>query len=566
MRKLYLCLSWAALGAGIFGAASPDYRTRLLAFTGILGGGLYAAYRLLKELIWQQPSGPPVMRGRRVLSSNESLLLHEAALAGERPRYFFGGMPFNAKAATHHFLIVGASGAGKTVTIKRLIENALSRFTQAEKALIYDAKTDLLSYLDHLGFPTPRSTSSERPRVALLHPFDARSLAWDIARDIPDLATAREIAHLLIPHEGDYQKHFPYTAASILSHAALSLMRKANESWTFRDLYLATRNRKRLEALLKLTPEGRDLVSLHFTNTEEFQSVLSTLSTHMTSYAPVAAAWWKAFQSGKTFSLSAWVEGKTAPVLVLGVDDTRSKAMEPINRVLFHRLTQLLLRPGQERTKGTRTWVFLDELPQAGKLDGLRKLMDKGRSFGVSTAIGFQSIESMTSAFGSEDEALAVTANCASKAFFRTESKKTAEFEAALLGPVEIIERSEGQSSSRSERGGTQSRSANFQLREKASVLSSEFFTLGPTDPAHGIGGIYVSQYAAWQHRDYNFPRVDPSARSPDFEPLASPPELDPWTEDDLKRLGLEELSGVEGVLEKNEKDDAGWVKGPDLR
>jgi len=562
MRSLYALSACAVLGAGVFAAASSDYRTRLLGFTGIFGSGLYGAYAVLKRIATRERDDH-VLRGRRVLATNEALEIHRSKLLGETPRYSFGGMPFRAKTATHHFLIVGASGAGKTVTMKRLLADALSRFAPGEKAIIYDAKTDILSYLDHLDFPAPSAARGQASKVALLHPFDARSLSWDIARDIQDLATAREIAHILIPHEGDYQKHFPFTAANILSHAALSLMRKAKARWTFRDLYLATRNRKRLEAVLKLTPEGRDLVSLHFANTEEFQSVLSTLSTHMTGYTPVAAAWWDAHQQGRTISLTDWTDGKAPPILVLGVDDTRSKAIDPVNRVLFHRLSQLLLRPGQSRAQGPRTWLFLDELPQAGKLDGLRKLMDKGRSFGVSTAIGFQSIESMASAFGSEDEALAVTANCASKAFFRSESKKTAEFEAALLGPVEILELSEGESRSWSERGYSYSRSINQQPREKPSVLPSEFFMLGPTDRQHGLHGIYVSEHGAWHHRDFSFPRDDSSKRSPDFEPLEKPPELEPWNASDLKRLGLEDLERVDGVLEE---DDDGWVKGPDLR
>ena len=76
---------------------------------------------------------------------------------------------------------------------------------------------------------------------------------------------------------------------------------------------------------------------------------------------------------GRKISLNEWVSdrGKENCVLILGNNERARAAMDRINQVLFKRVTELLLDLPEDRTGTRRNWIFLDELADAGKLEGL---------------------------------------------------------------------------------------------------------------------------------------------------------------------------------------------------
>ena len=79
-----------------------------------------------------------------------------------------GGVELSRKREVAHILLVGLPGGGKTVIINNVLQQILDR---GDRAIIHDPKGDFSSWL-------PESES------VLLGPWDARSVAWDIATDI----------------------------------------------------------------------------------------------------------------------------------------------------------------------------------------------------------------------------------------------------------------------------------------------------------------------------------------------------------------------------------------------
>ena len=69
--------------------------------------------------------------------------------------------------------------------------------------------------------------------------------------------------------------------------------------------------------------------------------------------------------------------------------------------------------------------LIREEVREAGKLDGLSRLMTKGRSKGVCAVLGFQDIDGLRDAFG-DKKASETTAMCSHKAFLCLESGETA--------------------------------------------------------------------------------------------------------------------------------------------
>ena len=65
----------------------------------------------------------------------------------------WAGLDLPEKASLHHFVIVGATGSGKSVTIKRYMESILPLIVEGRnnRALIYDNKQDIYSFLQELG-------------------------------------------------------------------------------------------------------------------------------------------------------------------------------------------------------------------------------------------------------------------------------------------------------------------------------------------------------------------------------------------------------------------------------
>src|SRR5262249_3489892 len=103
----------------------------------------------------------------------------------------WGGVFLPWSAAVKHFLVIGCTGAGKTMVLDLLLKSALpGRVGKGsdERALVYDNKTEAVPVLSALGVP-----------FKILHPFDRRGVALDFAAMVPTHTHALEIAAILMP-------------------------------------------------------------------------------------------------------------------------------------------------------------------------------------------------------------------------------------------------------------------------------------------------------------------------------------------------------------------------------
>lgn len=417
------------------------------------------------------------------------------------------------------------------------------------RAIIFDAKQDILPQLYGMGLSC---------RIATLNPFDARCAAWDMAKDVVAPATAQQIAAILIPQEKNAsQPFFSDAARHLLTGVLIALIKSTRQTWTFRDVIFAMKSRARLEQLLSNVPETRDLVDLYLKEERVSQNIMATIATKIAPYEFVAACWAKAKEN---VSLHDWLQGEY--IVVLGNDEANRDAIGAINRVLFKRLTELIL--AQKETTTGRTWIFLDEVREAGELEGLGRLMTTGRSKGACVVLGFQDIEGLRDAYG-EKAANEIIGMCANKALLRMESPETAAWAASLLGKYDTYEDkyshtagtnegwSRGDSSSRDgfsnstgySGGFNSAETVNRERVERETVLASEFMSLPPTNPRNGLTGYILTRsvgaYKMTLSGDQITRLLQPLAKDvPTILHRSSEDQyLEHWTEKDLSRLGI---------------------------
>ncbi len=512
---------------------------------GLLGFMRYVAGLLAGVSAWKYvadrlipphptPSKEPYYRGRRLLSLAEARRQAEMSTPEGDEGVPLGGIQIPTESTKTHTVMLGASGSGKTLSIRIQLQHALARigFGQDRRALIYDGKRELLSYLFNMRLRCP---------IRILNPFDVRGVAWDIAKDCTDPATACEIASILLPSQGESQAYFVNAAQDILSGVLMAYHLHCPGKWTFRDVIIALETPDALRHLLNLHFETRNRLN-YFAKDATFLDILTTISTRIAAYRQIAAAWNYATER---ISLQDWANG--AFVLVLSTDESMRRSLDAINQTMFKRATELVL--AQNESPDRETWIVLDELREAGKLDGLTSLLTKGRSFGTRVIVGFQDIEGLRAVYG-DKEANEIAGLCSNKATFRLDDAETALWASKLFGDYEYYEKQQSTTSNTSSGQTTTSQTTTQQLKKRQVVMPEQILGLPPTNRHNGLSGYYISPIVGCFHStltaeylEENLLPANPN--EPNFIPRSKDQlYLKPWNEFDLQRLNLDDYKG----------------------
>lgn len=460
-------------------------------------------------------------------------------MSSQPTAFQFGGEPFPLKCANRHLFFLGATGSGKSVSIRQFTDAFLPEIGKHSavggyRALLYDAKNELLAQIweieDILGCP-----------VQLTNPFDRRAASWDIAKDCTSRAAAYEMASILCPvSEHAVQPFFEHAALNMLSGALIASHLRAPGEWDLRTVCMVMRSDHHLTELLSQSSVTRHLVRRYLQDGKLKQSVMATLDSKMEPYSVIAALWSKA----KTkFSLRDFRDGES--VLILGNNEESRKAIDAINRVLMQRLTELLLAQGDSDTR--RTLICLDEVREAGKLECLSSLALRGRSRGVVLVAGAQDKDGLEEVYG-EAVAHELLGQFGFIAILKLDSPTTAKWASTKFGATEVKERNNQMSRSTGDEEIRITRGVSEVLRERDVVLPNQIMNLPTTSGREGLHGFYKTPYGSFaSHVDFV-----PLLRRRSREALTELPSnynfqertendqyLDDWTAEELARFGL---------------------------
>ena len=359
---------------------------------------------------------------------------------------FFAGHFLPEDTGQTHFMVVGATGSGKTLTFKMMMSSLIPEFFQEKNVLldrrvvVFDEKQDIYSFLIKIGINSRD--------IIILNPFDNRCYAWNMAEDITGPDTALQVATIFIPEENNSNNRYFSDAARAILTGVIRVFIRARQNkirqnikdcdWLLSDVLAVMRNPNIIRHVLSHTEEGRELISLHLQEGKTANDILSTAGAYLAPFEVVGALW---KQAKHKIGLRDFLKKKA--ILILGNNQEARAPIEAINRIIFQRLTQLVLaqpeNPRDNEQDKRRIWFFLDELRKLGKLPGLDDLMNNGRSKGACVVIGFQDIQGLRSVYGQEvaDE---ITSMCSSFMVLRLAGTVTPKWAAELFGEIRFTE------------------------------------------------------------------------------------------------------------------------------
>jgi hypothetical protein len=306
----------------------------------------------------------------------------------------WGGHWYPWEAASHGLLVVGAQGTGKTAIIKLLMKSVLPHIGKRRnhRAVIYDFKHEIYPYLVEIGVP--------RERIKILNPLDKRCVGWAIWKDVKKRSTAQQIGQILIPadKEDHVNSYFKNAARDLLVGVMTVFVILSNErekktgkpiEWTLRDVFLAMKDEKTLRSVLERTEETRDIITDYFEPEQTFKSVWATAKTYVKRLSIVAALWGHAKEY---ISLSDWAKdiNLDESIIIIGSDPAHDATISALNRVILQRISEILRSQNKDKLNPRVTWLFLDELPQLGRVESLDDLFGVGREKGICPVLGIQ--------------------------------------------------------------------------------------------------------------------------------------------------------------------------------
>ena len=462
---------------------------------------------------------PDYIRGTKLRTLDDAQRRALALPRAQRePQIYWGGLVLPERCSSSHFVILGPTGSGKTVTLRLLMQSILPRIRQGSnwRAVIYDPKNEFLPLLSGMPLHCP---------VLTLHPYDRRGVAWDIARDITDRSIALSLSANLISSPEGQNKFFYMAAQSIFSSIMEAFIVLAPELWTLRDVLLVMQDEQTIKRLLLSLPQTRPTYRKYFEGLQgdTLADVRATLDTETERLEPIAALWDRA---PMRISLKDWA--RDSYILVLGKDQEIATPLDNVNRVLFQRISQIFTKQGTGRT-----WVFVDEAKFAGKIPGLDDLMTTGRSFGARVCLTTLDVAGFEHAYGKE-EAHELLGGAGNRALLGTWNPETAKYAASVMGKAERIERTKSRTN-----GTGYSTTENERIVQSDVVMPDEFLNVDLADE-RCFFGYYATQavgrYGGWL---YHGRAMHPCGNEPKFLPRPGAEQyLRPWSTADRQRLG----------------------------
>jgi len=455
----------------------------------------------------------------------------------------------------NHFLVVGTTGSGKTILLRQLMRSVLGKIKKKDdfRAFVYDNKPDFMPFARSLGL---------EQYVWNLDPFDPNACVWDIAKDVTDQATAKQVTEVLVPVDTGLKEPFFQQAVHGLFEAVLIRLREvAGDNWTLRDAIVVFDFQHIVEKFLTSEQTAR-LADSFIKAGRSYRDVRASIRAKLRPYDIAAALWSKVTDKKKYVSVNEW--SKTNKILVVTHRDNFEKAIKPINQAIFRMVSLTLLSRFDSLTRSS--WVFMDEIREIGVLQGYHALANKGRSKGVRLAIGFQTIEGLIAEHKDANAAYELANVMGNKTFLHSNSDITCAWEAKHVGSCDVNETVFSHSTTWS--SSPSSSVSQTTKTERKQILDASHFeeNLKKVTPESGLTAVNkvssIGAYVSWVPFEWiekNCPRT-PNTEEDEKTRPPTDQEIKPWNLEDLKRLGLPEdflIQDPPDDLKPKSKDEA---------
>ena len=367
---------------------------------------------------------------------------------------YINDIPLTMKIIYRNILVLGATGAGKTQIISKILFDSYEKFDY--NAVIYDSKKDFVP-----KFYNPQ-------RDIILNPADDRCPAWNILDEVENKADAATLAEVLVP-EPDVSNPNGYfiTNARHILEAMILYLKMKNIGTNENLIQLSGKTPDYLLKLFKSDPkiEKECIMAITPLQSDEIRSMMTEISRYLKAFTIMPS---KPDKEGmKTFNITKDFLKKRKTRIFLNLDKNSEIFVKPIMKIFIELLIRKFLSvPDGENTP---TLFLLDELSNFDKTPSVMDILDKGRSKMASTIVGIQDMAKMNYIYGPE-----LTKNmmnsCNSSVYLRVNSSDEAQYISLQIGSQEV-ERTSASDSVTDEK---YTHSKSTQIVEKKLFLPSE--------------------------------------------------------------------------------------------
>jgi Type IV secretion-system coupling protein DNA-binding domain len=357
------------------------------------------------------------LRGLRLIPPRRlTRELRRTALPSDRVGIELAGVSVPRSIECEHFLITGATGAGKSMAIRSLLRQIEAR---GELAIMVDPECEYVS-----EFYRPARGD------LILNPVDERCPYWSPWLELSERyyqADAATLAASLIPepprgYESGSDHFFRQSSRTLLE----SLLQVATPREPQSIPRLLELNRDQLKQALSGTPAyGLMDPGAH----EQGAGIIATVAnaTRPFLYLPP-------FDGRPPWSALDWAERPEGWLFMTIRDDSSSAAL-PLANLWLDLIVGRLLNCASNRR---RVWIVVDELPMLGRQAKLETLVTRGRKRGLAAVLGYQSIAQLRRIYGHEQAAV-LASMPSTKLLLRVDEPETAAFIACQIGERETL-------------------------------------------------------------------------------------------------------------------------------
>jgi len=335
-----------------------------------------------------------------------------------------------ARADEGFYRICGVKGSGKSHLTKVFILDALREVetNPHAKMVVYDPKREFYAWLSSIGL---------KSKISYFMPSDLRSVALDFTKDYATDQDCMTLANAFYPEDPNERQRFWGDALRTIYAQVFSAIKGRRGYADLRLMCLVLEDQELTRAVLGHDPYLVQATALLGTVDssvgETARNILMTVHSRISQMKVLAAHLEDVPKEKGLFSLRDFVKQEDAGILVVSKDSDYGLTQDPMNGVLFLRLTQLLDKEQQDPRR--KVFVVIDEFPTlAGDkpCPGITDMFLRLRSRGVTVLVTYQSHASLKRIYG--EAASENIGQCTNVIYLRQADKDSAQYAAEDLG------------------------------------------------------------------------------------------------------------------------------------
>ena len=359
-----------------------------------------------------------------------------------------------------HTLIIGQSGVGKSVLLKRIYTQLKTQNTGV--FVVHDIKGDFIQQ-----FYNPETDY-------ILNPLDSKSINLNIFKLIKTKADIKAVVAALIPESKEAKEPIWVNSARDIFESIIYLAIHNYKQGKVEKLDNTVIKNYIQEGIAFLVENFKDLkeCSRGYAHLQAYKTssqpanIFSNFLSYMTLFDVVAE------NKNPELDLKEFIQKQNGATIFLANYNNIKDFVAPLLSLFVNALVRELL--SLEENLDRRMFLFLDELTNLLKIDKILDFLTLARSKGGAAFLGFQDVKALERIYDKEG-AETIVANTANKIILRVGDVSTAEYLSKLIGEQEVKIVNKSHSVSPFDRDSV---SYSTQIQRRPAVLASQITTL----------------------------------------------------------------------------------------